>query len=158
MLNKILFLIVCFFLLILYASAQTKTLILPRPNDAPPPGNMKLLGGYTYKKGWAIDAAVGTISKEDSLQIGYASGSNMGNFAVEVFFRERKNVVWKKNQLVNNKNLILVYLNDGRIYANFDERTNFTSIVKNNEEFTDFLLMIMTYGSKDEKASHQKTQ
>lgn len=138
--------------------AQTKTFIYPKPTPPPPPGNIKLLPEYIYKIGQGIDAVVGTISKGNGLQIEYQSGSNMGDFATDVFYRERKKVVWKKNQVVNNKKLILVYLNDGRIYANFDERTNFTSTVKTNEELTDFLLMMMTYGSKIEKEPPQKNQ
>ncbi|HRH40421.1 MAG TPA: hypothetical protein PKY82_02165 [Pyrinomonadaceae bacterium] len=158
MLSKNLLLSIFLGLSVLYASAQTKTLILPRPNEAPPPGNMKLLNKYFYKKGWAIDAAVGTISKENGLQIEYSSGLNMGNFAADAIYKERRNVVWIKDQEVNNKKVLLVYLNDGRIYATFEERTNFTSTVKTNEELTDFLIMIMTYGSKDEKGNPSKTK
>ena len=138
-----------FVLLVSNAFAQTKTLILPRQHTAPPPGNMKLLSGYIYKPDFAIDAVVGTISKENGIQIEYSSGLNMGNFAMEILYREKRNVAWEKNQQVNDKNLDIVYLNNGKIYATFNEKTNFTSTVKTNEELSDFLLMIMTYGSKD---------
>lgn len=138
---------------VLYSSAQTKTLILPNP-EPPPPGNMLLLPDYTFTKKPGIDSSNGIISKKDGLQIEYAAGNNMGDFASDAYHKERSNVDWRKKQFVNNRYLTLVYFKNGKIYATFNQSkefpilVNFYSTVKNNEELTDFLLMIMTYNPR----------
>ena len=153
LLSKSLLLSAILALSVLYSSAQTKTLILPNP-EPPPPGNMLLLPDYIFTAKRGIDSFLGTIGKKDGLQIEYAAGNNMGDFASDAYYKERANVDWRKRQYVNNRYLTLVCFKNGKIYATFNQSkefpilVNFYSTVKNNEELTDFLLMIMTYNSR----------
>jgi hypothetical protein len=137
-----------FFLLVSSSFAQTKLKILPK-SMPPPPGNIKLLPGYVHKPERGIDSAVGKISKENGLVIFYDIGRMAGNYTLAAL-EKKESIAWSKTQKVNNREMSIVYLKDGSIYANFSETSaNFMSAVKTNEELADFLVMIMTYGSQD---------
>lgn len=142
-------LITFFFLLVSNAFSQTKTFIYPTPTPPPPPGNIKMLPRYVHKIEQGIDTAVGNISKENGLRIEYDIGFLAGNYAMGKYSRQAENINWFKTQMVNNHNLMIVYLKDGKIYATFDKSTNFYATIRKDEELADFLLMIMTYGSED---------
>lgn len=155
-LNKIL-LIAIFLLSISYSFSQTKTLILPKPAQPLPPGNIILLPGYSHRIGQGIDTAVGKISKENGLEIGYDIGGLAGNYALEAYANEKINLVWFKVQKTNNLQLLITYLKDGSIYATFPEQNaNFVSKIKTNEDLADFLIMIMTYDSINESKTKRK--
>lgn len=151
--NKKCLLIIFLGLSVSYSFAQTKTITLPSPNPLPvslPPGNIKLLPGYTHERKQGIDSRVGEISKTEGITIRYDIGRMAGNYIDSVYPREKQNLVWIKNQKINNHDLTIILLKDGSIYATFTDVTaNFISNVKNNEELTDFLLMILTYDSQE---------
>jgi hypothetical protein len=137
-----------FFFFVSGSFAQTKPLALPTPTVNTTLGNMKLLPGYVQMRRRGRDSSVGNISKENGLEIRYDIGRMAGNYVSSFAEREKENVLWLKSHEVNGQKLSIVYLKDGKIYANFDDYANFFSTVKSNEELTDFLLMIMTYDAK----------
>jgi hypothetical protein len=142
-----------------YSFAQTKTLVLPSPTPPPAPGNIKLLPDYTHESKQGIDSAVGIISKKDGLTISYDIGRMAGNYVGSVYSREKPNLVWLKTQKINNQEVVILYLKNGNVYATFqDSNANFFATVKTDEELTDFLLMIMTYGSDDKPKTVSKTK
>lgn len=144
--NKKYLLIIIFVLSVSYSFAQTRTIVSPPT----PPGNIKLLPGYIHETKRGIDSRVGEINKKGGLTIRYDIGDMAGNYAESFYAREKQNVIWIKNQKINNQDTIIVLLKDGSIYATFTTLSaNFMSNVKTNEDLTDFLLMIMTYGTPD---------
>lgn len=133
----------------IYSFSQTKPRDLP---NLPPPGNIKLLPNYTFERKQGIDSSVGTFSKKDGLSIGYDIGRMAGNYVKSVYSREKQNTVWLKTQIINGQELTLLYLKNGKIYASFkDSYANFFADVKNDEELTDFLLIVSTYDSKEDQ-------
>jgi hypothetical protein len=145
--NKKYLLIIVLALSVSYSFAQTKTLVLTQTTL--PPGNIKLLPGYIHERKQGIDTVVGTISKKDGLAISYDIGENARNCAEYIHSKEKQNLVWIKNQKVNNYEATIILLKNGNIYATHNEYANFISNVKTNEEIADFLLMVMTYGTQD---------
>jgi hypothetical protein len=130
--------------------SQTKTLILPKPTQPSPPGNIILLPGYSHTREQGYDTLVGKISKEKGLEIKYDIGHVAGNYALGNSV-DKKNLVWLKIQKTNNLQLLITYLKDGNIYATFpEEDANFYSMIKTNEDLADFLITIMTYGSANQ--------
>ena len=75
-----------------------------------------------------------------------------GNCALGALDR-KESVLWSKEIDVNDQKLLVVYLKDGSIYANFNLIVNFMAVTKTNEDLADFLMMIMTYGSAKEVKS-----
>lgn len=145
-----------FVLSISHSFAQTKTLILPRPVPSSAPGNIKLLSGYIHERKKGIDTAVGIISKKNGLEIRYDIGLLAGNITENKIADNKNEAVWYKRQLVNNDYLSIAYFKDGQITASYYEASAiFFARVSSQEEIIDFLLMIMTYGSKDEPKNNK---
>lgn len=148
-LNKKL-LILIFALSVSYSFAQTKTMNTPpqNPSPAPPPRNIKMLPGYVHTPGRGIDTAIGKISKENGLEIFYDIGPMAGAPALGAIHTKEK-FLWIKELEVNGQPLTIAYRKDQAIYANFGYFANFMAVIKTDEELADFLIMIMTYGSRD---------
>ena len=145
-------LVLIFVLSVSYAFSQTKTLILPNPT--PPPGNIKLLPGYTHEQKQGIDSSVGEISKKDGLIIRYDIGDMAGNRTMLYLTKDKGKLLWYKTQKINNDDLLIAYFKDGKMMATFQNvYANFFAETKSQEDIVDFLLIVMTYKneSKDKK-------
>lgn len=148
MLKKIFFLTLFILALALSASAQaTKTLTLPTPTPTPtepPPGNMRLLEGYTHTSLQGIDTSVGRISKPGGMEIKYENGPLAGLYASRCW---SKNVCfWFKRQVLNEREVWLGLTKSGEMIATFPkEYANFYAQTKSSEDIADFLIMILTY-------------
>jgi hypothetical protein len=150
-LNKNLLVVLVFALSVSCSFGQSKTSMPPNSTASqtiPPPGNIKLLPGYVHTPGRGIDSAIGKIGKENGLEIFYDNGPMSGKPAVGAL-TQKENLLWSKEQEVNGQKFLIVCRKDGAIYVNIAPFTNFMSVVKSDEELADFLLMIMTYGSRD---------
>jgi hypothetical protein len=127
---------------------NTKTLVLPKPTPEPPPGNIKLLEGYTHIKKRGIDTSVGEISKSGGLTIRYDIGTLAGRAAG--YNCGEGQCLWYKKQIINGRDVWIGLTKKGLIVATFPEiYVNFFAQTKSPEDIADFLLMILTYG-KDE--------
>jgi hypothetical protein len=151
-LNKTLLAII-FALSASYSLAQSKTPAVS-PNLTPPaPGNIKLLPGYIHERKQGMDSIVGQISKKDGFVIYYDIGRMAANYAAAAYTDKKQNVLWVKNQKINNDDLMIVYLKDGTVYASFGGASaNFIATVKTNEELTEFLLMVLTYDGSEQRS------
>lgn len=110
----------------------------------PPPGNMRLLPGYTHKKLSGVDAAYGYISRE-GVRVDYIIGGTAGN---GVNLQKGEKIVWWLEQTINKRKFIVVRT-ENRIYVTFTELyANFIADVKNENEAMQVLLMVLTF--KDE--------
>lgn len=118
----------------------------PAPGQKPPPGNMSLLPGYEHQRLRGIDSEVGQISKKDGLIIRYDIGGMAGNMVVSASRETRAPLVWSKVINVGGEDLRIVYFNDGKLIATFEQQyANFFAHTKDRDEVEDFLIMIMTY-------------
>ncbi|MBS1797574.1 MAG: hypothetical protein JSS81_27370 [Acidobacteria bacterium] len=130
-------------------SAQDKK-TMPKTDSqiVPAPGNIRLLPGYVHKPEQGIDSLPGRIFKPGGLEIFYDIGKMAGNYANGALVNQKEKIAWSKTLKVNGFDLTLVCLKDKNIYATFGEVTNFTAVVKTDEELADFLLMMTTYGDE----------
>jgi hypothetical protein len=133
-------------------------------NDAP--GGLKLLEGYSMKRGSAVDADAWTIEKQAGLKISFEAGPSEGSWADP---NERDKYSWYREQKVNGYkarfalikhglktqwepddsrglppgNILLVtFLLDG---DRSSYTANFSAKVSNSREMGDALLMVMTF-------------
>lgn len=146
--NKFL-LFLLFVLSVSICPAQKKTTMTLNDDlkNQPPPGNIKLLPGYVHKAARGIDTAVGSIAKPGGMDIFYDIGTMAGNVTGGAL-QKKESIVWVKEFEVYERRIVIVYLKDGGIYANIGSLANFSATAKTDEDVVDFLLMIMTYGSK----------
>lgn len=148
--NKTLFLFVMFVLSVSFCFSQTKT-PTEKPST-PPPGNIQLLFEYTHETRQGIDTQVGEIRKKDGLVIRYDIGKLAGNLTRANVGTYKEKRVWYKRQTINDDELWIAYFSDGKITATFIKASaNFYAETKSQEDVADFLLIIMTYRSKDKK-------
>ncbi len=122
--------------------------------DAPPPGGIKLLPGYTHTPKQGFDSIHGEIAKKDGITIHYGIGRVRppggigigGDFTNAVESLREDEVQWKKEQTISGqpvqialaKNQIL-YITFPRLGANFNVKT------KSSEDITDTLLMVLKF-------------
>lgn len=141
------------------------------PTVANPPGNMRLLAGYTYVRWKGIDSHVGSIVGEGGFEINHDIGGMASNYSREYFpdhFAQlrkqthlnkdaieshirylQEQVSWQVRQQVNGDDLMIVYFKDGKLIASFDRSTaNFIAEVDSFDQMTDFLLTVLTYQPK----------
>lgn len=141
------------------------------PSVANPPGNMRLLAGYTYVRRRGIDSHVGSIVGEGEFTINHDIGGMASNYSREYFpdhFEQlrkqthlnkdaieshirylEQQVSWQVRQQVNGDDLMIVYFKDGKLIASFDHSTaNFIAKVDSFDQMTDFFLTVLTYQPK----------
>jgi len=145
-LNKILFASI-FFLSAFCVSSQAQTILPPTP----PSGNIQMLPEYIHERKRGKDSSVGEIKKKDGFSIRYDIGRMAGNYVSSVYSREKSNANWMKSQKINGKDINILYLKDGKIYATFPaDYANFFATVKTDEELTDFLMIVFSYNPEKE--------
>lgn len=136
---------------------NTKTFVFPTPTPVPPPGNIKLLEGYTHIKKQGIDTSVGEISKLNGITIRYDNGHLAGRVAGR--YCGSGNCLWYKQQKINGRTVWIGLTKDERILATFPEiYVNFYAQTKSPEDIADFLLMILTYGHDKPIAENKSEQ
>ncbi len=142
--NKKLLLITVFILSVSFSFAQTKS--LPALRTIAAPGNIKLLPDYIHERKRGIDSAIGSISKKDGLNIDYDIGAMAGNYAERRIVENKENIVWQKQEKINDDDLLVAYSKDGQIVASFNKASaNFFAETKSEKDVEDFLEMIKTY-------------
>ena len=106
---------------------------------APAPGNIKLLPGYTHERGRGIDSAVGSINKKDGLNIRYDIGRMAVNYAERKIVENKENIVWQKQEKINDDDLMIAYFKDGEIVASYDKASeNFFTETTSKKDIEDF--------------------
>lgn len=153
----------------LYPRKEKSTPVTPAGVN--PPGNMRLLAGYTYVRRRGKDSHVGSIIGEDGLSINHDIGRMAANYSRQYFpeyfeqFRKRyrnpdesveaeirslqEKVSWRVKHEINGDDLMIAYLKDTTVLASFDRSSaNFIAKVDTFEEMTDFLLTVLTYQPK----------
>ncbi|MDQ2745635.1 MAG: hypothetical protein M3T96_00025 [Acidobacteriota bacterium] len=144
--TKKLLLIIFFVLSVSYSFPQTKSSVSSRPIPAPAPGNIKLLPEYIHERKRGVDSARGVISKKDGLVINYDIGRMAGNYANRKIVENKKNIVWQKQEKINDDDLLIAYFKDGKIVASFNkESANFFAETRSEKDVADFLEIIKTY-------------
>ena len=136
------------FALISSASAQNLSAPnLPKPKSDPPPGNIRLINGYTHVKKRGIDTSVGEIRKPGGMTIRYDIGVLAGRMAG--YDCGNGQCLWYKRQQINGKDIWIGLTKDGTMVATFPEiYVNFYAQIRSQEDIADFLLMIFTYGNE----------
>lgn len=143
MAKKIFLFVSLFCLFTLSASAQNQ--ILKKPSKAePPPGGMRMLGGYVHTPGRGIDSTIGSIKKEGGLNIRYDIGAMAGEYVN--LCRINNTCVWNKEQQLNAGLVKIALRNDGVIFATFPRtKANFYTETRTEEDIAEFLIMILTF-------------
>lgn len=101
---------------------------------------------HTREQG--IDTRVGKISKPKGMTIGYDIGPLAGNYADGT--RKDGKCAWFKKQKVNQQECQICLEKNGYIYATFPaDYASFMGQTKSPEDVADFLIMILTYGTKE---------
>lgn len=100
--------------------------------------------GTCTKWGVVLTRGVGTIRKENGLEIRYDVGPLAGNGAAGL--SSNKEVAWYKVQFVRDDELWVTSLKNGYIVATFVKSdANFIAKPKTQEELSDFFLMLMSF-------------
>lgn len=148
--NSILLLGLVFFLSSL-ADGQTKQTKKQTVTLTPPPGNIRLLPGYSHKKLPGRDSDVGYISRE-GVTVHYDIGGMAANY---IYLQRGEEVVWQMKQTLNNREFIAVRTKN-KIYVTFTKlHAYFSAEVETENEAMEVLFMVLTY--KDEPDCPKKT-
>jgi len=128
-------------------------------------GGIRLLEGYKYRKGYTVDALIGSISKEGGLLIEFEAGLSQG-YAADP--KDKGKYLWYREQAVNGRKVMLALIKPGlktvwepekprsRELGNIllitfpldgqpDHAVNFRAEVLNAQEVADVLLMVLTF-------------
>jgi hypothetical protein len=129
-------------------------------------GGLKLLEGYSMKRGSAVDATAWTIEKRGGLKILFEAGASEGSWADP---NERNKYSWYREQRVNGYTARFALVKDGLktqwepgdskglqpgniLLVSFlverdrsSHTANFSAKVANSQEMADALLMVMTF-------------
>lgn len=128
-------------------------------------GGIKLLDGYKYKPGKAVDAITGTIFKPNGLTINFEAGFSQGYAADR---KNKEQYEWYKEQSVNGHTVRIAFVKPnlktvwepdtprspelGSIMLvtiplgnERNNAVNFRAEVLSLQEATDFLLMVLTF-------------
>jgi hypothetical protein len=129
-------------------------------------GGIKLLEGYSVKRGSAVDAAAWTIEKRGGLTILFEAGANEGSWADA---KERARYSWYREQKVNGYTARFALVKRGLktqwepsdsrglppgniLLVSFllagdqpSHTANFSAKVADSQEIADALLMVMTF-------------
>src|SRR4051794_24826426 len=105
---------------------------------------MKLLSGYEHFPLEGTDSEVGMIVKGDRPRISYDIGGLAGDYVKSL---KPDFVIWKKDQMINDRPIRIAKTKDGRIIVTLpgEGPANFQSPTKTEEDVTDLLLMAVTY-------------
>lgn len=128
-------------------------------------GGIKLLDGYKYKTGKAVDAITGTIYKQNGLTIDFEAGFSQGYAADK---KNKEQYEWYKEQTINGRTIRIAYIkpNLKTVWEPDQPRSpepgsimlvtiplgnernnavNFRAEILSLQEATDFLLMVLTF-------------
>lgn len=106
------------------------------------PGNIQILPGYQHQRLRGIDSVVGRISRKDGLTIQYDVGSAAGNYAEKA----KEDCKWFKEQTLSGNPVQIALKKNNELVVTFpDSSANFVSSIRNEEDITDVLLMVLTY-------------
>lgn len=104
---------------------------------------VQLLSGYQVRIASGIDAWNGTIWKDGGVKIEFDHGSHVGVAADLV---EKSDVVWREEQVVNGHQMICVYTKSNHLIVSIPKRiVNFEASIRNHQDLTEMLLMVLTY-------------
>lgn len=110
------------------------------------PGLIKLLLGYRHERLQGIDSLVGKIWKDRGVDIRYDIGELAGNYAECKSCEWTKGEVWRKKQIVNGQQVILVFTSSKRFLVVFPQsKANFYATISKEEDMADMLLMLLTF-------------
>ncbi len=110
----------------------------------PPPGNIRLLEGYTHTPRLGIDSTIGDISKNGGLLIHYDIGELSGFYTDYCSIQNA--CQWTKKQSINGREVRIALTAQNRLIATFpQDYANFYADTSSPEDVADFLLMILTY-------------
>lgn len=114
--------------------------------SATPPG-IRLLPGYTERKGRPIDSIGGTISRPHGLVMGYDIGIGAGHYELDP--RWTKHALWRTEQIINGKKAVCIFTKSKELLIAFpDDLTNFYAEIHSQRDLADMMLMVLTYGSQ----------
>ncbi len=124
-------------------SANTTAQNQARHKCESPKSMLQLLAGYKVDVGWGIDSWGAKISKDGGVTIEFFQGLHVG---VEADSIDQKDVAWREEQVVNGQRLICVYTNSNDlIVSNRMQAVNFRGHIRNQQDLTEMLLMVLTY-------------
>jgi hypothetical protein len=128
------------------------------------PGGMKIIQGYNFRRGRAVDASAWTIEKQNGARIEFECGPNEGSWAspknvkTYVWYRERivngylvrlaltkkdLRTVWDDEDEHHPGNVLLVsFLLEG---SKSDRTADFKARIANSSDMADVLLMVLTF-------------
>jgi len=122
--------------------------------DAPPPGGIKLLPGYSHTPRQGFDSIHGEISKKDGITIHYGIGRVRppggigigGDFTNAVESLPKEDVQWRKDQTVAGQPVQIALAKNNILYITFPKLgANFNVQTKTSEDIADTMLMVLTY-------------
>jgi hypothetical protein len=104
---------------------------------------VKLLPGYQQREGRSLDSTTGYIFKEGGLRISY----DMAGVYTDCDWCDwTKGETWRKKQVVNGQQAVLVFTKSRRLVVSFPEsHANFYATIRDESELTDMLLMLATF-------------
>lgn len=114
-------------------------------NKGVPPGNLQLLGGYTWTSGRTTDAMVGKMVHDSGFSIFYDRSAVRGFFNRK--FSDKSNLEWSQSQTVNGQTLDIARFKNQELAGYFDDTTRFSSKPTSYAEIAEFLLTLMTFSS-----------
>ena len=130
-------------LLVLLAPTSVST---AQTESTPVPGSIKLLPGYHYQKEHGIDSQVGKIWKQGGIEIYHDIGALAGNYADCKLCGWTDGEMWRKKQVVNGQESIIVLTKSKRVIVVFPEsKANFYATIRTEEDMADMLLMLCTF-------------
>lgn len=132
-------------------------------------GGIKLLEGYKYKTGKAVDSVIGTIYKPNGLVIEFEAGFSQGYAADK---KNKEQYEWYKEQTVNGRKVRIAFIKPklknvwepdkprnpefGSIMLvtiplgnERNNAANFRAEVLSLQEASDFLLMVLTFNEPE---------
>jgi hypothetical protein len=134
-------------LFLLVATWSTMTAQNPeRPKGDIRVSPIGLLPGYKVQLVSGIDTGGGTIWKDGGPKIEF---NCCGHFGVEADGIDKREVVWRKEQVLNGQPVICVYTKSKRLIVSIPrQNVNFEGTIRSQEDLADMLLMVLTYGSQ----------
>jgi hypothetical protein len=105
---------------------------------------LKLLPPYRLELRTGFEANEnGRIWADKQLQIDFAVGMYFGSDADRV---NPKEVLWRREQLINGKTMICVFTTSHELVVSFPrDQANFRAKIQNEQALADMLLMVATY-------------
>jgi hypothetical protein len=110
------------------------------------PGRIRLLPGYTHRRGQGIDSAVGSITRQGGLVIRYDIGPLAGVYTDCKTCGWTEGELWRRNQVINGRDVKIVFTKSKLLVISFpDTHANFYATVMSESDIADTLLMVLTY-------------